>query len=194
MNAVIYARFSDHTQREESIEGQLRICEEYAKKHELTVIDTYIDRAMTGRNDDRAAFQKMLFDSRMGAFQVVLVYHLDRFARNRYDSAIHKNTLKKNGLRVVSANENITDDASGSLMEGILESMAEYYSAELSQKIHRGQKENALKGKNNGGGIPLAIFCVRISGLWLTPIPCLWYWKSFSVTRTVSLENLLWIL
>ena len=100
MNAVIYARFSDHTQREESIEGQLRICEEYAKKHELTVIDTYIDRAMTGRNDDRAAFQKMLFDSRMGAFQVVLVYQLDRFARNRYDSAIHKNTLKKSGLRV----------------------------------------------------------------------------------------------
>lgn len=194
MNAVIYARFSDHTQREESIEGQLRICEEYAKKNELTVIDTYIDRAMTGRNDDRPAFQKMLFDSRMGAFQVVLVYQLDRFARNRYDSAIHKNTLKKNGLRVVSANENITDDASGRLMEGILESMAEYYSAELSQKIHRGQKENALKGKNNGGGIPLAICCVRTSGLWLTPIPRLWYWKSFSVTRTVSLGNLLWIL
>lgn len=155
MNAVIYARFSDHTQREESIEGQLRVCEEYAKNNGLTVIDKYIDRAMTGKNDDRPAFQKMLFDSRKGAFQVVLVYQLDRFARNRYDSAINKNTLKKNGVRVISARENISDDASGILMEGILESMAEYYSAELSQKIHRGQKENALKGRNNGGGIPL---------------------------------------
>lgn len=155
MNAVIYARFSDHTQREESIEGQLRVCEEYAKNNGLTVIDKYIDRAMTGKNDDRPAFQKMLFDSRKGAFQVVLVYQLDRFARNRYDSAINKNTLKKNGVRVISARENISDDASGILMEGILESMAEYYSAELSQKIHRGQKENALKGRTNGGGIPL---------------------------------------
>ena len=155
MNAVIYARFSDHTQREESIEGQLRVCEEYAKENGLTIVDTYIDRAMTGKNDDRPAFQKMLLDSRKGAFQVVLVYQLDRFARNRYDSAINKNTLKKNSVRVISAREPISNDASGILMEGILESMAEYYSAELSQKIHRGQKENALKGKNNGGGIPL---------------------------------------
>jgi site-specific DNA recombinase len=155
MNAVIYARFSDHTQREESIEGQIRVCNEFAKQHNLTVIDKYIDRATTGRNDDRPSFQKMMCDSRKRTFDVVLVYQLDRFSRNRYDSAINKSILKKNGVKVMSARENITDDANGILMEGILESIAEYYSVELSQKIHRGQEENALKGKNNGGSILL---------------------------------------
>lgn len=170
MNAVIYARFSDHTQREESIEGQIRICQEYAEKNGFTVIDKYIDRAMTGRNDDRPAFQKMIFDSRKGAFQVVLVYQLDRFARNRYDSAINKNALRRNGVRVISARENISNDASGILTEGILESMAEYYSAELSQKIHRGQKENALKGKNNGGSIPLGYTLGEDQKLVIDPV------------------------
>lgn len=169
MNAVIYARFSDHTQREESIEGQIRVCEEFAERNGLTIIEKYIDRAMTGKNDERPDFQKMLLDSRKGTFQFVLVYQLDRFARNRYDSAIHKNTLKKNGVRVISARENISDDASGILMEGILESMAEYYSAELSQKIHRGQKENALKGRNNGSGIPLGYLLGEDQKLVLDP-------------------------
>lgn len=169
MNAVIYARFSDHTQREESIEGQIRVCEEFAERDGLTIIEKYIDRAMTGKNDGRPAFQKMLLDSRKGAFQVVLVYQLDRFARNRYDSAIHKNTLKKNGVRVISARENISDDASGILTEGLLESIAEYYSAELSQKIRRGQMENALKGKNNGGGIPLGYLLGEDQKLVLDP-------------------------
>ena len=170
MNAVIYARFSDHTQREESIEGQIRVCEEFAERNGLTVIEKYIDRAMTGKNDERPDFQKMLLDSRKGAFQVVLVYQLDRFARNRYDSAIHKNTLKMNGVKVISARENIGDDASGILMEGILESMAEYYSAELSQKIRRGQMENALKGKNNGGGIPLGYLLGEDQKLVIDPV------------------------
>ncbi|MDR0855913.1 MAG: recombinase family protein [Clostridiales bacterium] len=82
---------------------------------------------------------------------IVLVYQLDRFARNRYDSANYKAKLKKNGVRVLSAKENITDDASGILVEGMLESMAEYYSAELSQKVRRGINESLLKGNFIGG-------------------------------------------
>lgn len=150
MNAVIYSRFSSHSQREQSIEGQLKTCYKFAADNGYTVIDEYIDRAQSGTNDNRAEFQRMIADSDKHTFDAVLVYQLDRFARNRYDSAINKAKLKKNGVRVISARENISDDASGILVEGILESMAEYYSAELSQKIHRGMAINAQKCLSNG--------------------------------------------
>ena len=114
------------------------------------MIGEYIDRAQSGTSDNRQSFQKMIQDSEKKTFQFVLVYQLDRFARNRYDSAIHKAKLKKNGVRVLSAKENITDDASGILIEGVLESMAEYYSVELAQKINRGMQLNAEKCLSNG--------------------------------------------
>jgi len=150
VNIVIYARFSSHSQTEQSIEGQLRVCYEYAKANGHIVIGEYIDRAQSGTSDNRSDFQRMIEDSERHAFQGVLVYQLDRFARNRYDSAINKAKLKKNGVRVLSAKENITDDASGVLIEGVLESMAEYYSVELSQKIKRGMEINAKKCLANG--------------------------------------------
>ena len=150
MNVVIYARFSSHSQTEQSIEGQLKVCYEYAAAHHYTVVGEYIDRAQSGKFDNRSDFQKMIADSDKHTFEGVLVYQLDRFARNRYDSAIYKSRLKKNGVRVLSAKENITDDASGILIEGVLESMAEYYSVELSQKIHRGMAINAEKCLSNG--------------------------------------------
>lgn len=150
MNVVIYARFSSHSQTEQSIEGQLKVCYEYAEQNHYAVIGEYIDRAVSGKYDNRAEFQRMISDSDKHAFEGILVYQLDRFARNRYDSAIYKSKLKKNGVRVLSARENITDDASGILVEGVLESMAEYFSAELSQKIHRGMEINAQKCLSNG--------------------------------------------
>ena len=150
MNVVIYARYSSHSQTEQSIEGQLHTCYEYAKNNGYLVVGEYIDRAQSGTTDSRAEFQRMIVDSDKHTFEGVLVYQLDRFARNRYDSAINKAKLKKNGVRVISARENISDDASGILVEGVLESMAEYYSAELSQKIRRGMEINAQKCLANG--------------------------------------------
>ena len=137
VNVVIYARFSSHSQTEQSIEGQLKECYEFAKRNEYNVIGEYIDRALTGTTDKRPEFLRMVEDSKKKTFKYVLVYQLDRFARNRHDSATYKAKLKKNGVRVLSAKENITEDASGILVEGVLESMAEYYSVELSQKIRR---------------------------------------------------------
>lgn len=151
MNVVIYARYSSHSQTEQSIEGQLAICKEYAKRNDYTIVGEYIDRALTGKNDNRPQFKQMIEDSNKKFFNGVLVYQLDRFARNRYDSAIYKNKLKKNNVRVFSAKENISDDASGVLMESVLEGMAEYYSVELSQKVKRGRKLNAEKCLSNGG-------------------------------------------
>ena len=150
MNIVIYARYSSHAQTEQSIEGQLQTCHEYASANGHIVVGEYIDRAQTGTNDSRIEFQRMIIDSDKHTFDAVLVYQLDRFARNRYDSAINKAKLKRNGVRVISARENISDDASGILVEGVLESMAEYFSAELSQKTKRGMNLNAQKCLSNG--------------------------------------------
>ena len=150
-NAVIYARYSSHAQNEQSIEGQLRENYAFAERNDLKIVGEYIDRALTGTMDKRPEFLRMVEDGKKGLFKYVVVYQLDRFARNRYDSAIYKAKLKKNDIRVLSAKENITDDASGALMEGVLESFAEYYSLELSQKIRRGKTISAEKCKYLGG-------------------------------------------
>ena len=170
MTAVIYARFSSDRQREESIEGQLRECHAYAEKHEISVLDVYVDRAKSASKDTdkRESFQRMIRDSSKGLFEIVLVWKLDRFARSRYDSAHFKHILKKNGVKVVSATENITEGPEGIILESMLEGMAEYYSAELSEKVRRGQTENALKGRRNGGQTP---FGYRLADHRLQPDP-----------------------
>ncbi|MCL2619005.1 MAG: recombinase family protein, partial [Defluviitaleaceae bacterium] len=99
-------------------------------------------------------FQRMIKDAEKRQFAVVIVWKLDRFARNRYDSAIYKARLKKFGIKVVSATENITDNPEGIILEGMLESMAEYYSANLSQNVKRGQRESIIKGQHIGGVAP----------------------------------------
>lgn len=106
---------------------------------------------MTGTNDNRTAFQKMLQDSNKRAWDIVLVYKLDRFSRNKYEMAMHRKTLRDNGIRLVSAMENIPDSPEGIILESLLEGMAEYYSAELSQKVRRGMNESRLKGQFTGG-------------------------------------------
>lgn len=152
--AVIYARYSSDRQTEQSIEGQLRTCHEYAERNDIIIVDTYIDRAMTGTNDNRVDFQRMLKDSDKKAWDYVLVYKLDRFSRNKYENAIHKRHLRDNGIKLLSAMENIPDTPEGIILESLLEGMSEYYSAELSQKIRRGMRENRIKGYYTGGGIP----------------------------------------
>ena len=151
MKAVIYARYSDDSQREESIEGQLRECKEYADKEGITIISSYIDRAYSGKSDDRPQFQKMIEDSKEKLFDAIIVWKLDRFARNRTDSAIYKSILRKNGAKVISAKENISDGPEGIILEAIIEGMSEYFSADLAVKVLRGMKDNALKAKYNGG-------------------------------------------
>ena len=158
MDVVIYARYSSDRQTEQSIEGQLKECYAYAKRNNYAVVSEYIDRAISGTTDHRPEFLRMIADSDKKCFQAVLVYQLDRFARNRYDSAIYKSKLKKNGIRVLSARENISDDASGVLMEALLEGMAEYYSVELSQKIRRGMDINAEKCLCTGGNVALGFY------------------------------------
>lgn len=153
--AVIYARYSSDRQREESIKGQIRVCEDFAKRNGFEIIRTYMDRALTSRSDQRPEFQMMIKDAAMQSFDSVIVYKLNRFARNRYDSAKYKHKLKKYGINVVSDMENIVNDPSGILLESIIEGMAEYYSVELAENVLRGMTENALECKWPGGLVPI---------------------------------------
>ena len=155
MKAVIYARYSSDNQREESIEGQLRECTEFAERNGITILGSYIDRALSAKTDNRPEFQRMIKDSYKKLFDTVIVWKLDRFARNRYDSARYKNILKKNGVKVISAREVLGEGAESIILESMLEGYAEYYSVELAEKINRGLTENALKGKINGGTVPM---------------------------------------
>ena len=143
-----------HSQREESIEGQIRECTAYAEKNGFTVVKHYIDRAVSAKTDNRPQFQQMIKDSERGIFDIIIVWKLDRFARNRYDSARYKTQLKRNGVKLVSATEVISAGPEGIILESVLEGYAEYYSADLSEKVVRGMTENALKGIYNGGTIP----------------------------------------
>ena len=158
MKAVIYARYSSDNQREESIEGQLRDCMQYAEYNDIQVVDSYIDRAMSAKTDNRPNFQQMIKDSAKRLFDVIIVWKLDRFARNRFDSAYYKNILKKNGVRVISAKESISEGAEGIILESVLEGYAEYYSVELAEKVNRGMTDNALKAMSNGGITPLGYY------------------------------------
>lgn len=152
--AVIYARYSSHNQTEQSIEGQLRDNYAFAEKEGYQVIGEYIDRAQSGTSDCRTDFQRMIKDAESKQFSIIIVWKLDRFARNRYDSATYKARLKKYGVRVVSAMERITDNSEGIILEGMLESMAEYYSANLSENIRRGIRESRIKGTYINGTLP----------------------------------------
>ncbi|MDR0851679.1 MAG: recombinase family protein [Clostridiales Family XIII bacterium] len=147
---VFYGRYSSHAQNDASIEQQLKECREYCEQKDITLIGEYADRAMTGTNDNRPEFQRMIKDSAKGYFQAVVCWKVDRFARNRYDAAMNKYKLKKNGVKVVYAKESIPDGPEGILLEAILEGSAEYYSANLSQNVSRGMNANAERCKVNG--------------------------------------------
>lgn len=153
--AVIYARFSSDMQREESIEAQIRASREYAARNKIEIVGEYIDRAKSATSDQRPEFQRMIKDSSDGNFDVVIVHKLDRFSRNRYDSAHYKHQLKRNGVILRSVVENLDGSPESVIMESVLEGMAEYYSLNLAREVEKGKRENALKGKHVGGRPPL---------------------------------------
>lgn len=153
--AVIYARYSSHSQTEQSIEGQLAAAHAYARGHGYTVVREYCDRAQTGRNDNRGAFQQMLSDTDKHQFDVIITWKVDRIGRNREDVAFNKHRCKKNGVRIEYVAENLPDSAESVILESVLEGMAEYYSLQLSTNIRRGQLESARKLQCVGGTRPL---------------------------------------
>ena len=150
-NAVIYARYSSDRQNEMSITGQIAECRKFAEENDLIILQEYIDRALTATSDRRPSFLKMIEDSKDGYFDTILVYQLDRFARNKNDSGYYKKILADNGVKVVSAKEQISSDSSGVITEGLIEVFAEYFSRQLSEKVTRGMYLRADQCKYNGG-------------------------------------------
>ena len=153
--AVVYARYSSHGQTEQSIEGQLAAAHTYAEAKGYTIVHEYIDRAMTGRNDNRDEFQRMLSDTAKKQFQVIILWKVDRFGRNREEITFNKYRCKKNGVRVEYVAESVPDSPEGVILESVLEGMAEYYSLQLSQNVRRGLYESAKKHHVIGGHVSL---------------------------------------
>ena len=153
--AVAYCRFSSDMQREESIDAQLRAIREYAERNGLVIVAEYIDRAKSATSDQRPEFQRMIREAASGGFSAVIIHKLDRFARNRYDSAHYRHQLKRHGVTLRSVMENLDGSPESIIMESVLEGMAEYYSRNLAREVMKGLTENALQGKSTGGTPPL---------------------------------------
>lgn len=155
LKAAAYARFSSDHQREESIEAQQRAINEFAAKNGIEIVAEYVDRAYSARSDQRPEFQQMIHDAKAGRFELVLVHKLDRFSRDRYDSAHYRHELKKHGVTVRSVIENLDDSPESVILQSVIEGMNEYYSRNLARETMKGLKENAYSGKHTGGMPPL---------------------------------------
>lgn len=151
IRVACYARYSSTMQREESISAQMRAMKAYCDDNGWIIVKKYVDEAYSATTDKRPQFQQMIFDSCNKEFDVVLVHKLDRFARNRYDSSLYKQKLRKNGVRLCSVLERIDNSPESILLEGLLESINEFYSANLARESMKGMKENALQCLHNGG-------------------------------------------
>lgn len=151
INAVIYARYSSDNQREESIDAQVRAINDYATRNGYQIIREYRDEARSATTDNRPQFLQMVKDAASMDFQVVIVHKLDRFARNRFDSAFYKRELDKCRVKLVSVLENLDGSPESIILESMLEGMAEYYSQNLSREVKKGLNETALKCQHTGG-------------------------------------------
>ena len=159
--AAIYARYSSENQRDESIDAQICAIEEYARRNDIAIVKTYIDRAKSATTAERPSFQEMIKMSETGMFDTIIVHKLDRFARSKYDSAIYKQKLKVNNVRLISVTENLDGTPESIILESVLEAMAEYYSKNLAREIMKGTMENAKKSDHCGGVPPLGFDIVN---------------------------------
>ena len=147
---MLYARVSSEKQAEKdlSIPAQLKALRKYALQRNWEILSEYIDDAESARSVNRPAFQEMITAAKKKdkPFDVILVWKLSRFTRNREDSIIYKSLLRKRGISLISLNEQIDDSAAGKLLEGMIEVIDEFYSANLAQDTMRGMKENVNRG------------------------------------------------
>lgn len=156
MKGVIYARYSSDSQQETSIEGQLEVNYKFAKDNNITIINEYIDRAITGKTDKRPSFLKMIDDAKKKQFDCVIIYAIDRFARNPTIHTIYEAQLNQYGITVLSATQDLVNKSTPEsvLVKEFFKGLAGYYSANLSQSVLRGIGVQKHKCKYTGGGIP----------------------------------------
>jgi len=150
--AVAYARYSSAGQRDVSIEQQLADIRAFAKRSGFTIVHEYADHAKSGfkNSSARTAFQSMMAAAGDGNFDSVICWKVDRFGRNREESALFKGRLRRFGVKVFYAMEPIPEGSAGVLLEGMLEATAEWYSRQLSENVLRGMADNARRCLYNG--------------------------------------------
>lgn len=152
--AFVYARYSSNNQREESIDAQLRAIREYCEREQIMIVRDFVDRARSATTDNRPHFLEMIEAASQTRVDYVIVHKLDRFARNRFDSAFYRRELKKHGVRLLSVLERFDDTPESVILESVLEGFAEYYSKNLAREVRKGMRENALKCQHLGGRPP----------------------------------------
>ncbi|MEI3515818.1 MAG: recombinase family protein [Clostridia bacterium] len=178
--AWAYCRFSSDHQREESIDAQIRAIRDYCRHNRITLEKIYRDEARSA-TDDRPSFQQMFSDIKEYPCDLVIVHKLDRFSRDRYDSAFYKRKLKERGIRLVSVLENIDGSPESIILESVLEGMSEYYSRNLAREVQKGKKETAYKCLHNGGVPPIG-YQVDESGKYhVDPIESKWIIKAYEM-------------
>ncbi len=150
--AVAYARYSSAGQRDVSIEQQLADIRAFAQREGYTLVHEYADHARSGFKNAsaRTAFQSMMSAAESGGFDTVISWKVDRFGRNREESALFKGRLRRFGVKVLYAMEPIPEGSAGVLLEGMLEATAEWYSRQLSENVTRGMHDNAQRCLYNG--------------------------------------------
>lgn len=157
MKGVIYARYSEGPgQTDKSIDGQVADCRAFAERNEISIVGLYADRHISGKSTaGRVEFLKMIEDAKKGRFDCVIVWKIDRFGRDRRDIAVYKHELKKAGVKLLYAEETVPEGPEGIILESVLEGLAEYYSADLRQKVLRGIRETAKKGQYCSSTMPI---------------------------------------
>lgn len=149
MKGVIYARYSPGPQQtDKSIDGQVADCKAFAERNDIQIVEIYADRHISGKSTaGRVEFLRMIEDAKKHLFECCIVWKIDRFGRDRRDIAVYKHELKKAGVKLLYAEESVPDGPEGIILESVLEGLAEYYSADLKQKVSRGIRETAKKGE-----------------------------------------------
>lgn len=150
MNCFTYARVSTEKQAEKelSIPAQLQAMRDFARQHDWTIVSEFIEPGASAKTTDRPALQDLLARVRNGdsSVEVVLVHKIDRLARNVYDHATIKAVLTQRGVRLASVTENTDTSVSGELVENIMASIAQFYSANLSEEVKKGMRQKVLQG------------------------------------------------
>ena len=154
---VIYARYSSHAQKDASIEQQVAECMQHAKEIGLTIVDTYADRAVSGKTDRRPAFQKMMKDAEAGKFQYVVAWKSNRIGRNMLQAMVNESKLDEMGVRVLYAEEDFDDTAAGRFALRSMMNVNQFYSENMAEDIRRGLQDNASKCKSNGS-LPFGLY------------------------------------
>src|SRR4030043_292815 len=166
MKAALYARVSSEKQDVDlSISAQLKSLREYCARNGYEVVKEFVDEAESGKTTARPAFREMISAARRSEkpYNLILVWKYSRFARSREDSIVFKTMLRKNGVRVISISEPAEDTPTGKLLEAMIESLDEFYSANLGEEVTRGMRESASRGFYISARAPFGYRVVKVN-------------------------------